>query len=204
MNWNDVKATWASQKLTTAPLADPESLRRDFEAKRRRLARGLFWRDGREAAAGLLVAGVFAYLGWHMGSAGWPIAFAVALMLGVTVFFIRERVRVRRDRVGADAPFFVKLEAEIAELRRQRGILLSVGIWYLAPCMGAAAIVATTTLIHAPVPRSAKLMAGVIMLILLTLVSWGVWALNRWAVRKQLDPRLEELEQMHRSLLSAS
>jgi hypothetical protein len=201
MNWNDVKATWAGQQLIPAPLADLKTLRQDFEAKQRRLARSLLWRDGREAAAGLLVAGTFAYIGWQMGNAGWPIALAVALMLGVTVFFIRERVRTRRERVGADAPFAVKLEAEIAELRRQRGLLLSVGTWYLAPCMGAAAIVAVTALIHAPIPLSAKLLAGVIMLLTLALTCWGVWALNRWAVQRNIDPRLRELEDLRRYLL---
>ena len=49
---------------------------------------------------------------------------------------------------------------------------------------------------------AAKLAAGLIMLIFLALVSWGVWALNRWAVRKCLDPRLEELEKLHQSLLA--
>ena len=202
MNWNELKTTWASQKLTTTPLTDPEALRRDFEAKRRRFARTFFWRDVREAAAGLFVAGVFAYVGWQMGRVGWPIALAVVLMLGLTGFFVRERFRAHRQKVGADASLVAKLEAEIAELRRQRGLLLNVGTWYLAPCIGAAAIVAATTLIHAPRPLAAKLLAGLIMLIFLALVSWGVWALNRWAVRKQIDPRLEELEKLHQSLLA--
>lgn len=202
MNWNELKTTWASQKLTTTPLTDPEALRRDFEAKRRRFARTFFWRDVREAAAGLFVAGVFAYVGWQMGRVGWPIALAVVLMLGLTVFFVRERLRAHQQKVGADASLVAKLEAEIAELRRQRGLLLNVGTWYLAPCMGAAAIVAATALIHAPKPLAAKLAAGAIMLILLALVSWGVWALNRWAVRKQIEPRLAELEKLHQSLCS--
>ena len=202
MNWNELKTTWASQKLTTTPLTDPEALRRDFEAKRRRFARTFFWRDVREAAAGLFVAGVFAYVGWQMGRVGWPIALAVVLMLGLTVFFVRERLRAHQQKVGADASLVAKLEAEIAELRRQRGLLLNVGTWYLAPCIGAAAIVAATALIHAPKPLAAKLAAGLIMLIFLALVSWGVWALNRWAVRKQIDPRLAELEKLHQSLLA--
>ena len=152
----------------------------------------------REAAAALVVAGVFA----HMGPVGWPTALAVVLMLGLAGFFVWERFRAHQQKVGADASLVAKLEAEIAELRRQRGLLLNVGTWYLAPCMGAAAIVAATALIHAPKPLAAKLAAGAIMLILLALVSWGVWALNRWAVRKCLDPRLEELEKLHQSLLA--
>jgi hypothetical protein len=198
MNWNDLKSAWAGQSLLSGPYADIAALRDEFEAKRRRLARVLFWRDVREAAAALVVAGVFA----HMGPVGWPTALAVVLMLGLAGFFVWERFRAHQQKVGADASLVAKLEAEIAELRRQRGLLLNVGTWYLAPCMGAAAIGAATALIHAPKPLAAKLAAGAIMLILLALVSWGVWALNRWAVRKCLDPRLEELEKLHQSLLA--
>jgi hypothetical protein len=198
MNWNDLKSVWAGQSLLSGPYADIAALRDEFEAKRRRLARVLFWRDVREAAAALVVAGVFA----HMGPVGWPTALAVVLMLGLAGFFVWERFRAHQQKVGADASLVAKLEAEIAELRRQRGLLLNVGTWYLAPCMGAAAIVAATALIHAPKPLAAKLAAGAIMLILLALVSWGVWALNRWAVRKCLDPRLEELKKLHQSLLA--
>jgi hypothetical protein len=198
MNWNDLKSVWAGQSLLSGPYADIAALRDEFEAKRRRLARVLFWRDVREAAAALFVAGVFA----HMGPVGWPTALAVVLMLGLAGFFVWERFRAHQQKVGADASLVAKLEAEIAELRRQRGLLLNVGTWYLAPCIGAAAIVAATTLIHAPRPLAAKLLAGLIMLIFLALVSWGVWALNRWAVRKCLDPRLEELEKLHQSLLA--
>ncbi len=200
MNWNDLKTIWSGQKLSADPGADQAELQRTFETKRRKLARGLFWRDMREAAAGLFVAGVFAYTWWQMGKQGWPIGFAVVLMLGLTGFFVRERVRAHQQRLGADAPLLAKIEADLAELRHQRRLLLSVGNWYLAPCIVAAAVVSCTALVHAPIALSAKLLAGVIMLLILALTCWGVWALNRWAVRKCLEPRLEELERLHQSL----
>jgi hypothetical protein len=202
MNWSDLKNVWAGQSLLSGPHADIAALRDGFEARRRRLARMLFWRDVREAAAGLFVAGVFAYNGWLMGKQGWPIGFAVVLMLGLTGFFVRERVRAHRQRPGADVPLLAKIEAELAELRHQRRLLLNVGKWYLTPCIAAAAVVACTALVHAPIALSAKLLAGVIMLLILALTCWGVWALNRWAVRKCLDPRLEELEKLHQALIA--
>jgi hypothetical protein len=42
------------------------------------------------------------------------------------------------------------------------------------------------------------------MLLLLALTYWSVWALNRRAVRSQIDPRLEELEELYQSLISPS
>jgi hypothetical protein len=202
MNWNDYEGIWKRQQLPVGAGADLAALRREFEAKRRKLARRLFWRDLREAAAGLFAAGVFAFVGWQMGKQGWPIGFAVLLMLGLTGFFIRERVRVHRQRLGAEATLLAKHEAELAELRHQSRLLLSVGIWYLAPCIAAAAIVGVTTMVCAPIALSAKLLAGAIMLLILALTCWGVWALNRWAVRKQIEPRLAELERLRQSLVS--
>jgi hypothetical protein len=203
MNWNDLKTAWSSQDLPAGPGADLASLQSSFETKRRKLARALFRRDIVEASAGLFVAGVFAHTGWKMGWAGWPIALAVILMLGLTGFFIRERLRARRQRLGADAPLLAKLEADIAELRHQRRLLLNVGKWYLAPCFVAAAVFAGTAIVHAPVVLSAKLLTSAIMLVVLALTYWGVWSLNRRAVWKQIEPRLRELEDLHQSLLNS-
>ena len=56
---------------------------------------------GRYAAGGrgggrIFVAGVFAYTGWQMGKDGRPIGLAVMFMLGLTGFFVRERIRAHR------------------------------------------------------------------------------------------------------------
>jgi hypothetical protein len=40
------------------------------------------------------------------------------------------------------------------------------------------------------------------MLLLLMLMCWSVWALNRCAVRRQIEPRLAELEKLRQSLLA--
>ncbi len=202
MNWNDLQSTWAGQKLAAGPATDWTAIQRDFEAKRRRLARGLFWRDVREAAAGVFVAGVFAYSGWRMGPSGWPIAVAVLLMLGLTGFFISERMRVRRRQVGAAVALLTRLDAEIAELKHQRNLLRRVGTWYLGPCVAAGVIFGATTMAQAPIPAKAKLAAGGLMVVVFAVVSWMVLALNRMAVRRQIEPRLQELEKLHQSLSS--
>ena len=204
MNWNDLRNVWSGQQLPPEHSVDLAALRDGFEAKRRRLARSLFWRDMREAWAGVVVSGIFAYFGWQMGRAGWPIAFAVVLLLGLTGFFVLERVRAHRQKVENDAPLLAKIEGDIAELRHQRRLLLNVATWYLGPCIAAAAILGVTKMAHAPIPLAAKLETGGIQLLLFALVSWGVWALNRRAVRKQIEPRLRELEDLRQALLSQS
>ena len=214
MNWNDYEAVWKRQELPVGVDADLAALKKTFETKRRKLTATLFVRDIAEASAGLMVAGVFAFAWWQMGMAGWPMAFAIALILGVSGFFVRERFRARRLRLGADAPLLAKVEADIAELHHQRHLLLNLWSWYLAPVAAAVVIVGATIvriLIAKAQPGFLPALwenpAALVWIIfyvamILPLCFWGVWAINRRAVRKSIEPRLAELEKLHRDLLS--
>ena len=216
MNWNDYEAIWKRQELPVGSTADLTTLRETFETKRRKMAATLFARDLLETGVGLLVAGVFAFTWWKMGTTGWPMAFAIALILGVAGFFVRERFRARRLRLGVDAPLLAKVEADIAELRHQRRLLLSLWSWYLTPLAAAIVIVSATlarvTISKAPPGILAALwehpaaLAWIILYfaIVVPLCFWGTWTVNRRAVRKGIEPRLEELEKLHHDLTSSS
>lgn len=216
MNWSDYEAIWKRQALPAGAAADVTELRHSFEARRRKLAATLLMRDVLEGSAGLLVAGVFAFVWWHLGREAWPIGLAILLLLGLTGFFVRERIRTHRRRLGPEAALLAKLEAELAELRHQRRLLLNVWLWYLAPCAGAIgcfgfAVVRKmvrdlppeyfTKLLEQPM-----LIAGIVgyCVVLLPLLFWGVWKMNRRAVRKNIEPRIEELEKLQRDLLAVA
>lgn len=203
MNWNDLKSVWHRQDGPSLSDADLASIRQSFEAKHRKMIRALFWRDIREAGAGLVVAGFLSVKAWRLGHSQWPVALAVALILAVTGFFIAERIRSHRTRLGAEASVLDKVEAGIAELRRQRRLSLNVAVWYVAPIFSAWAIVLITSIVSAPAHAAHHLVFLVCYVVLaVPLMTWGVWALNRWAVRKKIEPRIEELERLHRELLS--
>lgn len=210
MNFNDYEAAWKRQELPLGEQADPGHLRATFESKRRKLAGSLLVRDVMEATAGLLVAGVLGKIWWHIGSPGWPLAWAIGLILGVSGFFARERFRARRLRLGTDASLVVKIDADLAELRHQRRLLLNLGSWYLAPIAAAMAIVVVTiarllppdflkALRNAP---SAMALIALYFVVIVPLCFWGAWALNRRVVRKGIEPRLAELEKLRADLLS--
>jgi len=214
MNWSDYETVWKCQDLPVGAGANGAVLKETFEAKRRKMAATLFLRDIVEALAGAFVSCVFAYSWWHMGREGWPIAFAIALMLGLSGFFVRERFRAHRCRLGPDVPLVPKVEADIAELRRQRHLLLNIWSWYLLPCGGAIVIFGATVvrlLIIKPPPgvslsalwEHPAALAWIILYfaVVLPFCFWGAWFINRRAVRKQIEPRIEELEKLHRSLV---
>jgi hypothetical protein len=215
MNWNDYEAIWKRQELPVGADADLAALKETFETKRRKMAKTLFARDVLEGSTGLLVSGFFGYVWWHVGKQGWPIALAIALILGVSGIFVRERLRARRLRLDADVPLLAKIEADIAELRHQRHLLLHLWSWYLAPLAVAVVITGATlvriTIIKAPSGYLAALwenpaaLAWIVgyFVVILPVCFLGAWKLNRSAVRKRIEPRLDELEKLHRDLLSS-
>ncbi len=197
MNLDDWEFIWKRQPLPVGNSADIEKLRQTFEASHRRLARVLLVRDLTEAGAGVFVTVVFGLIGWHMGRKGWPFVLVVALCLGVTAVFVRERMRARRGRVDPSAPIRVKVESDLAELRHQRRMLAGIVGWYIAPIFLACMIVMATITVQTPpgsLQRAPLFMGG--MILFMVGVNVGVWALNRNAVRKQLDPRIAELEKL--------
>lgn len=200
MNWNDLSKAWRSQPAPAMDAGVLVALEKEFAHRQAKLARQLFWRDIREATAGVLVAAVFARVGWTMGAHGWPISVAVLLMLGLSGYFVRERVRTRRAAPGPEAALLERVETEIAEVRRQRDLLGSVLRWYLAPCLAAAAILVTTVLVYAPVPAGIKFAVAAAAAAICGLVGWAVVVLNHRAVARELAPRLQELEELRKQL----
>jgi hypothetical protein len=198
MNWDELKSVWSCQQTTERKALNLEALVREFESRRRKQAASLFIRDWTETAAGLFVASVFGWIAWLIGAGAWPIWGAVLILIGVSAFFVRERLRARRLRLGAEASMLAKIEADLAELHRQRRLLLSVATWYLAPIAVAMVIFVLTISINAPphtVLREPAFLAG--MALFQAVILWLVWLLNRRAVRKQIEPRIVELEQLH-------
>lgn len=211
MNWNDYEAVWKRQELPTGADADLANLRETFETKRRKLAATLLVRDFAEGATGLFVSGLLTYFWWRLGKEGWPMVFAILLVLGVSGFFARERYRAHRGRLGADVPLLTKIEADIAELGHQRHLLLNIWWWYLSPLAAAIIIVCAAMLRLVPHGTLASLrqhptaVAWIVFYfaVVLPLCFWGAWLINRRAVRKSIEPRLAELEKLHRDLLSS-
>lgn len=201
MNWDELRNVWERQPVSPLKLPEWSRCEREFVARQRQAERGLFWRDLREAGAGFFFAATLAYVGWHMGRAGWPLSLAVLLVLGLSGFFIRERVRTRREQPPIDAPLLTRLDAAIAELERQRHLLTHIKSWYLAPVLLAGAIFGATVLLNAPLPTLPLILVAGFMAAILGLCSWLVIVINRRAVRLSIEPRLHELREW-RAVLS--
>lgn len=205
MKWSEIEGLWRGQKASEPEFVkETVSLRQTFEARSRKWARRLFWRDVREALVGVVLAALIAYSGFRRGAVV-PTLFCVFVVLGVVAFFIRERLRVRRLRLGSEVSLLAKVTADIAEMQHQRRLLLHVTRWYLAPLAGVCVIMLGTEVwIHWPwfSTLAAQLtLAG--KLAVIAVVFWRLRVLNQRAVHRVIDPRIRALEQMRNDLLSS-
>lgn len=212
MNWNDYEAVWRRQTLPLGVNADITALRASFETTHRRMKKLLVLRDWLEAGAGLFVSAALGLFWWRIGKAGWPIAVALLLILGVTWRFLRERLRAHRNQLGPQASLLAKVEADIAELRHQHRLLRQMGVWYYLPLIGAMMIVFITlirrTSRQSPPGLITELLtnpaalAWIIALASVTVLATGrAWQAKGEAIRKQIEPRLAELEALRREIL---
>ncbi|MEY3774556.1 MAG: hypothetical protein RLZZ129_1336 [Verrucomicrobiota bacterium] len=200
MKWHELENLWQTQPAAPAAASWDEAA---FETQRRRFARSLARRDWLEAGTGLFVAVMFSLPPLLAGAAAWPAWIAVALVLGVTAVFVRERRRARRAAPAPEAPLRTRLEAEIRELEHQRRLLRNVAWWYLLPLMSA--VVLLIWAVHLALPGNLT-SAMIWRLVWFGAIMAGVAAvtlwLNRQAVRRTIEPRLRELQAALRELSS--
>lgn len=208
MNSSDWEMIWRRQELPVGETADVAKLRDTFERTRRHQARALWLRDLIEIVASLFVAGAFGATARELPRGAWLAWMATAVVLGVGAIFVWERFRVRRMRVAASAPLLTKLEADIAELRHQRRLLMNVATWYLAPLAAATLLFAAAIGLQIAATPAARevvrhwwvIAAGLLYVAFCVGLFLAIWRMNRTAVRKQIDPRLAELEKLRRSV----
>lgn len=204
MNWREMEVIWQRQEAPRGNAADVAELLASFETKRRKLAVTLFVRDVVEAVVGLGVAGFFGWGAWKAGPAYWPMWLAVALLTGLSGFFLRERVRAHRARLGPEASLRDKLAAELTELRHQRVLLARVAVWYLGPAAGALVIVVGTATVNNLARMHSRewlFLAGYGLFC--ALLFWRIWRANLRVARTRFEPRIAELEKVQRELFSS-
>jgi hypothetical protein len=202
MNWDELQKLWQARTGGGVSHGRDElrTLIAEYETKSGRWARVLRRREYREAIAALFVAG-----GWvtdlcRYGDEAWPLMVSIMLVLGVAAFELRELWRRARGRLPVHATLNEKVDADLAELRRQRWLLSNVWSWYLAPIVSGCLIEMNVTIRMSGTGSGVSRIAAGLVIIAIVVVL--VWALNRRAVRRQIAPEIAYLEKLKATLTS--
>jgi hypothetical protein len=209
MNFEELQAAWQQSTHAVAPMPVDPALLAQVRRDSRKFDRMIMWRDIREVAACLLVAGVFGNVAWQAsreGAGSWPAWVAAILPLGVGAFFLFDRWWSRRRTNPQGDDLCAELDRAIAAVEHQRWLLRNVGWWYLAPLALGTLCFALQITLYGPsnFPFWAKVVVWALIAGTTGWLDWFVWRLNQKAVREQLDPRLAELHARRHELEETS
>jgi hypothetical protein len=197
MNWTDLEALW-SRHMPMPSLAAPLSVRlQTIATEQAKISRILFWRDVKGGVIGLGIAAFLAYKVAPRGRELWPAWIAVALIAGVSLVLLAERLRARRHQPRPEAPLLDRVTGELAELRRHRWMLRNVGLWYVSPLFLAAGIFWATAFRGKPGPWHDH---GTVFWCaygtLWIAAGWITRTINRRYSRRIVEPQIAAMEQV--------
>jgi len=182
---------WRKQqtKDTAVTLANIHERAHKFQSHVRR-------RNMREYAAALVVVLVFGFYFWIFP--GWMMKMGSALSIVATVFVVWQLHMRGAAHVLTANSGMPLVEVHRAELMRQRDLLKSVGVWYLAPFVPGSMLIVLGRYFQVHVPgrtlawdHQIILMAAVVV----ALIFGIVWLLNAWGAER-LQRRIDQLDSL--------
>lgn len=204
MNFEDMQKVW-QEELTQQPNENVKAILAAVREKARAFDRSIFWRDAREAVAAIIVAAAFGWTGLAAGREGaspWLCWIAAVIPLGVAGWLLVDRRRMRRVRPKGGATVLEEIDGALAEVRHQAWLLRNVLWWYILPLAAASLLFLFFVVLQTPLPAGARVIVAAVMLLIIAATNAWVWRINRHAVRKHLEPQIEELEKQRETFVA--
>jgi hypothetical protein len=199
MDPDNFKQAWKTQSSRTRLTIDAEVLLKEVRRNQQHFIAMIFWRDVREVGTCLLFAPLWLYLGVRL-SLPWTWYLAVPALLWVAGFMVVDRTRHKRQPPEPSEPLRQRVESSLAQVEHQIWLLQKVLWWYLLPL--ALSPLAFSCQVAWQERAGGWLTALVVSVVvaLVAIVFAGVYWLNQFAVRSELEPRRRELETLLMSL----
>jgi hypothetical protein len=195
---DELQQTWQSQEPVRLSI-EPNLLLTLLRRKQRDFKLMIFWRDFREVAAAVVVAVVFTIYGLSFGD--WPWFLLAGSGVFVGGFMLVDRFR-RRGRVAAFGDSLIGcVEASLDEVEHQIWLLRNIFWWYLLPPTIAFVIMFAYEAFQIVDPTWGEWIELSIRMAIIAVVFVGVYWLNQYAVRKELEPRRQELLAVREGLM---
>jgi len=192
MNFEALQKAWQSQDPGAKVTINTDMLLNEVRRNQRHFWATIFWRDVREVGVAFLLTLYFSYRGLRYND--WTDCLVGFTCLGVGTFMVVDRLLQRRKQPVLNDSLKTCIESSLLQVNHQIWLLKNVFWWYLFPIAAALGISISYSTWHA---RNAGFLAVIIWVIsalVIVLVYWGIYWSNRFAVRKSLEPRRQELE----------
>ena len=192
MDPDSYQKAWHAQSSQTRVTIDANLLLKEMQRSQKSFRATIFRRDFFEVAIGLFMLPLWFYLG-HRLSLPWTWYLGVPAITWVTLFIVVDRIRHKQQPSEPGEPLLDCVEVSLTQVEHQIWLLRNVFWWYLLPC---------TIAILAFFAQNAWLKnsgfwpitLALVPFVLFLLVVYGfLYYLNQRAVRRELEPRREEL-----------
>lgn len=192
MNPDELKKLWKTQASAVRLTIDADVLLRQLDRNKTHFEAMIFWRDAREVGTALLMVPIILWIGVreHLP---WTFFLMIPAVLWIAGFMLTDRMLQKRRQPQLDNPLRDCLERLLAQVEHQIGLLRNVFWWYLLPVAAAMAAFLVPVTWHTWAGGWRRRLLSAIIIAVPTLIVWGVYWLNQRAVRRDLEPRREEL-----------
>ncbi len=191
MNFDKLQKECQQQDSTGQVKIDSDALVKLVRRNQKTMETTIFWRDFREVGIALMLVPVWIWMG-QSDDLPWTWYLVVPALLWIAGFLIVDRRAQQRKQPQPGDSLRESVEHSLAQITHQIRLLKTVFRWYLLPI----ALPLVVFQLHGGLLASGL----VARLIFFVLICWGVYELNQWAVRKDLEPRRDELQNFLESL----
>ncbi len=202
MNPDEMKIAWNTQAPSKRLVFDENVILSQVVRAQSDLRLTLYWRDVREIGTALVMVGVF--FSYYVFLGQWTWLLVAASMIWVGGFLLVDRIRHRRRHPHRQDSIRACLQSTLAVIEHQIRLLKNVFWWYLLlPLAAMEAVLGSLACEWIPSIDGGDMIGVVILVISQTFVlavMIGVYLLNQWTVRNNLEPRRQEIEALLRSL----
>lgn len=192
MNPDNFQQAWQADKAQIHVKFDADDLQKEVQSSQRNFLIMIFWRDFREIVVGLMM--LPGWIFWGIASSQpWTWYLTVPALLCVIMFILIDRMRHPQTLCDPGEPLFHSVQIALIQLEHQIWLLRNVFWWYLLPpSISITAYFVQTSWQIAGCWWGALMIVPFPSVFLLVLYR-GVYLLNQYAIRKQLEPRRQEL-----------
>jgi hypothetical protein len=195
MKSDNFQLAWQSQASQTRVTIDADLLLKVVQRDQQNFQRMIFWRDYREVGVALVMIPVWFFLGIKI-STPWTWWLTVPVLVWIAGFVLVYRIRHKQPPAKSDAPLLHCLQRSLTEVEDQIWLLDNILWWYLLPPgISIAAFFAHVSWRTAMKTNDwlGGLIFATILFVFLAGVYYFIYWVNQFAVRKQLEPRRQEL-----------
>jgi CubicO group peptidase (beta-lactamase class C family) len=202
MSFEDFQKSWQSQDSGKKILINADLLLNEVRRNQQQFHWMILRRDLIEVSVAAVLVPIFTYWGWKGQWTSYLVAFGCFV---VGAYFLIDRRRQRKKTPDAHGSLKDCAATSLGEVNHQIWLLRNVLWWYLSPIYVPIIMFFGEAAWRTPGPAVAKIVVAlttVFMVGFTSVMYVGIYWLNQWAVRKNLEPRRRELEKLLNELES--